>query len=194
MNIKVRKAATTEEEIMLKIKIIKPISTDKLHRRSSERCDVWTPMDNGNVLNIVEYAEEQEINVDGKLCKTPLDISKLSVDHEVIDLIVQDTNKYAWQKIHSGGVHKTHGVKIIKWMDKRPMLMISNKREYDITLHVTGRKNRSPSRMERRLSDYHPKKDKALMDKVYTPVSATSTYAMQGDFRIKQNETNKCVQ
>nr|CAH7765205.1 unnamed protein product [Callosobruchus chinensis] len=41
------------------------------------------------------------------------------------------------------GVHNGHGVKIIKWMDKRPILMISNKREHDITLHDTGRKTRS---------------------------------------------------
>nr|CAH7750023.1 unnamed protein product [Callosobruchus chinensis] len=36
------------------------------------------------------------------------------------------------------GVHNGHGVKIIKWMDKLPILMISNKREHDITLHDTG--------------------------------------------------------
>nr|CAH7727695.1 unnamed protein product [Callosobruchus chinensis] len=77
--------------------------------------DIWTPMDNGNVLNIVEYAEKQKINVDFKFCKIPLDVFKLFVDHEVIDLIVQETNKYAWQKINSGGIKNKSRLK--GWSD-----------------------------------------------------------------------------
>nr|CAH7746879.1 unnamed protein product [Callosobruchus chinensis] len=72
-------------------------------------------MDNGNVLNIVEYAEKQKINVDFKFCKTPLDVFKLFVDHEVIDLIVQETNKFAWQKINSGGMKNKSRLK--GWSD-----------------------------------------------------------------------------
>ncbi|XP_071056471.1 piggyBac transposable element-derived protein 4-like [Onthophagus taurus] len=41
------------------------------------------------------------------------------------------------------GVHNGKGVKIIKWKDKRPILMISNKRDHDINLHDTGKKNRN---------------------------------------------------
>nr|CAH7725064.1 unnamed protein product [Callosobruchus chinensis] len=96
-------------------------------------------MDNGNVLNIVEYAEKQKINVDFKFCKTPLDVFKLFVDHEVIDLIVQETNKYAWQKINSGAPGKEVVIdeSMIPWRGRLGIRQyIKNKRhKYGVKLY-----------------------------------------------------------
>lgn len=50
--------------------------------------------------------------------------------------------KYGIKKNEVVGVHNSKGVKIIKWQDKRPILMITNKKDHGISLQDTGKKNR----------------------------------------------------